>query len=157
MSMYMSFFFRAGDKFYPITSYSRSSAVYQTFSEVFYPDSIWEKVTPVTIDKLNAVRRGISKQIRSYQEAIKSCEKQIKMIGEMSSPLSEKVDVMQDFIQAIDNYEEEISQLKYARTFSTFLDDMIDEVDLSDEYDFNEQEYVYVGVEICKPTIEDIV
>lgn len=157
MSMYMCFFLRAGDKFYPITSYSRNSAVYQTFSEAFYPDLIWEKITPVTTDKLNAVRRGISKQIRSYQEAIKSCEKQIKMIGEMSNPLNEKVDAMQDFIQAIDDCEEGINQLKYARTFSTFLDDMIDEVDLSDEYDFNGQEYVYVGVEICKPTIEDIV
>lgn len=157
MSMYMSFFFRVEDKFYPITSYSRNSAVYQTFAEVISPNSIWEKITPVTTDMLNAIRRGISAEIHKYQEGIKSCERQIAIISDMNDPLNEKIDAMQGYIEAIDDYEDEIKELKYARTFTTFLDDMIDEIELSDEYDWNGQEYIYVGVEISKPTIEDIV
>ena len=158
MSMYMNFFLRGKDRFYPITSYSRSCVTYGVFSEVFGSGRLWEKVTPVTEDKLNIIMREIHSKIVKNQDVIKSYEKHLDIVKEMNNSAEEKIELINDYLAMINEYDEEIRDLKYTRTFVTFLNDMIDEVRYSDEEDgFNPDEYVYVGIEIGNPTEEDIV
>ena len=157
MSMYMNFFLRGKDRFYPITTYSRSAMVYSVFSRTFGSGRLWEKVAPITEDKLNLMLREISDDIRKNQDVIKSYEKYIDIIKTMSNSAEEKMELINNCLGMIEEYEEEIRDLRYTRTFITFLNDMIDEVRWSDEEDgFNPDEYIYVGIEISNPTEEDI-
>ena len=56
MSSYMCFFLRGKDDyFYPLGSYSRSSAIYEMFDEAGY--SNWESIRAITFRDIEVVRK----------------------------------------------------------------------------------------------------
>ena len=65
----MNFFIRGGDNFYPIGTYSRSTAIYEMFSEYWVVP--WEAITPITKFALADVEREVHDNIDGFNERIK--------------------------------------------------------------------------------------
>lgn len=159
MSMYMQFYVRGGDNFYPIGTYNRNSAVYEMFKEVGYGD--WEKIRAITVDGLVRVSKEINDNIRRWSEAILKLENKIALIKDTNRPIDEMLEQIDEYIETIDEYKDIIKHLESCDYFVCFLDDILSEAESTKYYDnvetIDPHKYVYVGIEVGSPTIEDVV
>lgn len=160
MSAYINFYLRGGDHFYPIGTYSRSSAIYEMFEE--YTMVPWEKIMPVTKNVLANVQRNINENIEGFRNHIKTTQETIECIKTMNNSVEEKMERLNEEINWITDLEERIEELERVKSFISVLDDMLREAEGSHYYEdksrwLDENMYVYVGIEVGDPTIESIV
>lgn len=153
MSMYMSFFLRGEDnKFYPIGTYSRNTAIYEVFSECNLGP--WEKIEPITEKGIDRVVTEVKNNISGFQNHISDYEKKIDLLTKMENSVEEKMEYIHEYTEYINDYKERIKELEYCKAFAYFISEIIEEYHWDN--DKNEEEYVYVGIEIGNPTEEDI-
>ena len=153
MSMYVNFFIRRGDDFIPISDYSRNSIIYQLVSD--YAE--YEKIKPLTIKSLQDLIARARKRKEEARKTIDHIKERIKNMRNLAETWDEALEYLEDYETAILEYEEEIKEARYAQHFFNFLEDIIDTVRYDSESKYNYNEYIYAGIEIGRPNMEDII
>lgn len=158
MSQYIQFFIRHNDDFLPIGTYSRSSAVFQ-MARCSVP---YESIHAVNSDTLNGWKRSAESEIEQIQECISTRKEFIEMTMQSNNPLDEKMEYVGDVHNEIAYMKEEIEDARDAIKYYEFLETLISE---AEETKYNDDEngvhldptqYVYAGIEVGYPTIDDI-
>ena len=160
MSAYIQFFIRGGnDNFYPIGTYSRSSAIYEMF-ENFIPD-MWGYITPITDELLNGVLYEVRSNTDKFYEAISDFDKKTEEVGMFENvSVLERMNLIEDYMEMKKEYRKRIDELDRCRIFIGILRDMLDETESTFYYDeietIDRNDYVYVGIEVGFPSSENI-
>lgn len=156
MSQYIHMFVRSDkDEFIPIHCTGRSSVIYDTFGD-YAP---YEKIAPVTEDMLNRIRDDINNRLKDYQDGIDKYNKKIDLITHMSGvSLDDKVEQINDYMNAIDECRDDMKQLEMANNYVSFLADILDEKDDSVRYyGGRDVPVIYMGIECgSNVTLDDI-
>lgn len=151
MSAYIQFFVRNENAFMPIGIYSRNNTVYQYFDE-YTP---WEKIKPVTRGLLNKVRDDINEDLAEVQKRYDRAKEMKEWIATLNNSLEEKMEYIENTEEVLSECREAIEQLTYTKHYLNFLDDVIESVEYEEYIDHNN--YLYVGIEVGNPTVDDIV
>ena len=158
MSQYIQFFIRHNDDFLPIGTYSRSSAIYQ-MGKFSVP---YEAIRAIDSDTLNGWKRSAESEIEQIQECISTRKEFIEMTMQSNNPLDEKMEYVGDVYNEIACMKEEIEDARDAIKYYEFLETLISEAEET-KYNYNENgvhldpaQYIYAGIEVGYPTIDDI-
>ena len=153
MSAYIDFFIRRGDEFIPISDYSRNSIIYRIANSY----AMWEKVSPLSKAGIEQMITEAERQQRAYQESIAETKTRIAQLKDLSCTWNEALEYLDEYEEAIQEYEQDIKEARYAKHFFGFLIDIIETVEYADKKEYDYNNYIYVGIEIGHPTVKDIV
>jgi hypothetical protein len=153
MSAYIDFFIRRGDEFIPISDYSRNSIIYRIANSY----AMWEKVSPLSKASIEQMITEAERQQRAYQESIAETKTRIAQLKDLSCTWNEALEYLDEYEEAIQEYEQDIKEARYAKHFFGFLIDIIETVEYADKKEYDYNNYIYVGIEIGHPTVKDIV
>ena len=158
MSAYIEFFIRHENSFLPIATYSRSDVVYQHFSD-YVP---YEAIKGIDRDMLRDVMEGVNADKQYFANAIKSIEEDIEMVSKFNAPIDEKMEQIRTMKSWIRENEEMLHELQRVEYFVAFLSDIIEETEYGHLSPYEPDRtvapngYVYVGIEVGMPTVDDI-
>ena len=158
MSAYIHFFVKIGENFAPIATFSRSTEIFQQF-ECYSP---WEKISPVSFQKLRSVRESLNDLIKEDERQIKVLEDEIEFLKTTKLGAEELLERYYSCTETIHDFEEGKDEYIHARSFVDFLIGIYDEANTDEKYGENPmglhaEEYIYVGCECGSyVTIKDI-
>lgn len=157
MSEYTQFFVRNGDNFLPIGTYCRSSKV----AEVFKYIAPYETIKPLTSSNLRSAREILREQIQDYDKSIERERDEIDFLRSCAMDNEERMERYRDSIEMINDYSDSKDECTHALSFIGFLEDILEEAQTERKFgenplQLNENSYVYVGIEVGYPTIENI-
>ena len=155
MSAYMSFFIRANDNFYPIGTYSRSTAIYEMFDEAGY--SNWESIRAITFTDIEAVRKENFSNVIGWKKLIKETENEIELVKSIEAPLDEKIDVIDRRLAELNEFKDKVDELVEVSSFCNFLETILEDIKYGSYESIDVDNYIYAGIEIGHPTVEDII
>lgn len=156
MSAYMCFFLRGkDDHFYPLGSYGRSTAIYEIFDEARY--SNWESISAITFKDIEVIRKENFSNAIGWKKLIKETENKIELIKSIEAPLDEKVDVIDRYSAELNGFKDKVDELAEVSSFCDFLETILEDIKYGDYEDIDVNNYIYVGIEIGHPTVEDII
>ena len=150
MSAYMDFFVRHGDDFIPLGDFSRNSIVYTTMIDC--ANVPWEKIIPLTSDNLRAAQTRAHKRNIDARGCIEILKDRIEEVKGFNNSVEEKLGQIEEYRDEIAEWRQEAEEARYAENYFYFLMDLIEAA--HDDIDANK--YIYAGIEIGRPTIEDI-
>lgn len=153
MSSYIQFFMRRGNEFIPLMTYSRSNTIYQIFEHILP----WEKIKAISYDTISEKIAECNSLVSKNEEKIKELNQKKTLIASFNNSIEEKMQVLFDIDEAIEEYNEDIAMGNRAAYICIFLQDLMEEVmygEESEKYDKNE--YIYGGYEVGTPTLNDI-
>ena len=150
MSVYINFFVRHGDDFIPLGDFSRNSIVYQTMKDC--TNVPWEKIIPLTLDNLQAAQIRVHKHSTNALDYINTLKDRIEEVKGFNNSVEEKLEQIEVYRGEIAEWQQEAEEARYAENYFYFLMDLIEAA--HDDIDANK--YIYAGIEIGRPTIEDI-
>ena len=151
MSAYIQFFIRNGEAFLPISIYSRGNALYHYFDE-YTP---WEKIKVVTRPLLNKIRDDVNEDILYHQKRYDRAKEMKEYVATMNNSMDEKMEWVENIEATLNDCCEEIKKAEYVKHYLNFLDDVIESVEYEENIDY--KNYLYVGIEVGNPTVDDIV
>ena len=135
MSSYISFWVKNKDGAVTrLCDFSRSSFIYQVAREVGiegkYDEqtdkNIWDRdkwAEPYTKANADEILTCLNKKIKSWKDSIKKIKEKIDMVKNMANtPLTEKLDVIDEYIASIDEYKLDLEQLEAAAIQINFLE-----------------------------------
>ena len=158
MSAYIEFFIRHGDDFCPIATYCRSDVVFQQFQD-YVP---YGAIKGVDRDMLRNIMEDVNADKKCSTNSIKSIESDIEMVSKFNAPIDEKMEQIRTMKSWIRESEEALHELQRVEYFIAFLGDIIEETEYGHLSHYEDgdtvapNEYVYVGIEVGMPTIDDI-
>lgn len=153
MSMYISFYIREKDTFIPIGSYSRSNAIFQ----IMRAEVPFERISAITKDDIFRCSFEVEKTIKEYKGRIEEEENLKKEIATYNNSVSEKREEIEEINRYIDDIKEEIADLTHASYYLYFLQEIIEEIEYGEQGEEDIKKRIYAGIEVFKPTIEDVV
>ena len=153
MSAYVDFFIRNKDDFIPIADYSRNSIIYSIIRD----DIPYEKIRAITAQDISEFINVAAGKIRDYEQGIRKEKECIKLIATFDNNVEEKLEVIAQREEGIEEYTQSIEECTYAKNFFSFLIELIDARRWEENSSININEYIYAGIEIGRPTVEDIV
>lgn len=151
MSAYIQFFVRNDEAFMPIGIYCRVNKIYQYFDE-YTP---WEKIKPITRPLLNKIRDDINDDILYYQKRYDRAKEMKEYVAGMNNSMDEKMEWIENIESTLDDCTKEMEEAKYVKHYLNFLDDIIESVEYEEHIEY--KNYLYVGIEVGSPTVDDIV
>lgn len=151
MSAYIQFFVRNENAFMPISIYSRNNTIYEYFDE-YTP---WGKIKPVTRGLLGKIRDNINEDLAATQKRYDYAKEMKEWIATLNNSLEEKMEYIENAEELLSECRETIEQLTYIKHYLNFLDDIIESVKYEEHIDH--KNYLYVGIEVGNPTVDDIV
>ena len=146
MSQYTHIFVRSDkDEFIPIRCARRGSVTYDTFGD-YAP---YGKIAPVTEDTLSRIRDDINNRLKECQDRIDRYNRRIDLVTRMTGvSIEDRVDHINEYMNDIDGYKEDMKQLEMANNYASFLADIIDEKgDGVRWYGGRDVPVIYIGVE----------
>ena len=157
MSQFIHFFVRSTDKLLPIRTASRSSHIFQSFSE-YAP---YEKVRAISMSMLKEIREEISEQIDKWTQEIEEERKDLQLIALFTNSVEDKIEAMKSAREALQGREETVEEMKVALAFTYFLMDMYEEAEDSnycykEEVRIDPTKYIYFGIECGIPSIKEV-
>ena len=159
MSQYINGYLRVSDdKFIPLFSYSRSSDFYQV-AQYYAP---YEKIRAISWDDLQEIHEKLEESYKNYEDLIKRYQDEIDFILKMNNDAEDKIELINDHLNSIDNIKEEMKNIPYWMGRVNMLEDIIEE-NRKSEYSENpisrdEDDIIYFGIETgYVVTLEDIV
>ena len=150
MSAYIQFFIRKDEAFMPIGSYCRSSAIYQAFDE-YIP---WEAIKALNEPLLDKIYGLVVDDINHHKEQIEKIKEHRAFIATFNNSIDEKMEMLENVEAMLHEYEEGLASLERVKAYICFLKDIIEDVTFTEHID--ENAYLYAGIEIGSPTVEDI-
>ena len=151
MSAYIQFFIRHDEAFMPIGIYIRGSKIYEYFDD-YIP---WEKIKRVTRPLLDKIRDNINDDILYYQKRYDRAKEMKEYVAGMNNSMEEKMEWVENIEATLGDCCEEIEKAEYVKHYLNFLDDIIESVEYEKHIDY--KNYLYVGIEVENPTVDDIV
>ena len=149
MSSYVSFWVKNKDgAITRLCDFSRSSFIYQAAREAGiegkYDEqtdkNIWDRdkwAEPYTKANADEIFTCLNEKIKSWKDSIEKIKEKIDMIKNMANtPLTEKLDVIDEYIMSIDEYKLDLEQLEAAAAQINFLEIIRDTV----SYGMSEEE-----------------
>ena len=149
MSSYVSFWVKNKDGAVTrLCDFSRSSFIYQAAREAGiegkYDEqtdkNIWDRdkwAEPYTKANADEIFTRLNEKIKSWKDSIEKIKEKIDMIKNMANtPLTEKLDVIDEYIMSIDEYKLDLEQLEAAAAQINFLEIIRDTV----SYGMSEEE-----------------
>ena len=76
-------------------------------------------------------------------------------IATMNKYMDEKMEWIENIEATLSDCCEEIEKAEYVKHYLNFLDDIIESVEYEEHIDH--KNYLYVGIEVGSPTVDDIV
>ena len=149
MSAYMDFFVRYGDDFIPLGDFSRNTIIYHTIMDC--TNVPWEKIIPLTLDDLQAAQTRAHKQNTDALDYIDTLKDRIEEVKSFNNSVEEKLEQIEVYKGEIEEWRQEAEEARYAENYFYFLADLIESA-----YDIDADKYIYAGIEIEQPTVEDI-
>ena len=151
MSVYIHFFVRAGDTFCPIATYCRSSKVYEIFHRAPY-----EQITVLDKSTLSDYFNEATIMRDNIKEHIVLYEKRIETITRFENSAEEKLELIMEEEELIEEANDELRETEDAICFIGFLISILSEVLYEAPLGIFKNQYLYYGVECYRPTIKDI-
>lgn len=151
MSAYIQFFVRNDEAFMPISIHPRGSRLYQYFDE-YTP---WEQIKPITRPLLSKIRDDVNDDILYFQKRYDRAKEMKEYVAGMNNSMEEKMEWIENIEATLGDCCEEIKKAEYVKHYLTFLDDIIESVEYEEYIDH--KAYLYVGIEVGSPTVDDIV
>lgn len=151
MSTYIQFFVRNDEAFMPVGTYCHVNKIYHYFDE-YTP---WEKIKPVTRPLLNKIRDNINDDILEQQKRYNRAKEMKEYVAGMNNSMDEKMEWIENIEATLRDCREEIEEAEYVKHYLNFLDDIIESVEYEEHIDH--KNYLYVGIEVGNPTVNDIV
>ena len=151
MSAYIQFFIRNENAFMPIGIYCRSSHIYKYFDD-YTP---WEKIKHVTRPLLDKIRDNVNDDILEQQKRYDRAKEMKEYVAGMNNSMDEKMEWIENIEATLEDCCEEIKKAEYVKHYLNFLDDIIESVEYEEHIDY--KNYLYVGIEVGNPTVDDIV
>lgn len=151
MSAYIQFFIRHDEAFMPIGIYCRTSKIYEYFDD-YTP---WEKIKCVTRPLLNKIRDNVNDDILCFQKRYDRAKEMKEYVAGMNNSMEEKMEWIENIEATLNDSREEIKTAEYVKHYLSFLDDIIESVEYEEHIDY--KSYLYVGIEVGNPTVDDIV
>jgi len=152
MSAYVDFFIRNKDDFISIADYSRNSMIYSIVNN----DVPYEKIRAITTQDISRFINVAAEKIEEYNRKIYKGKEQIKFVATFNNSIEEKLEVIAQYEEGIEEYTQSIEEYNYAKNFFSFLIELIDARRWEKNSSVNINEYIYAGIEIGRPTVEDI-
>lgn len=152
MSAYIHFFVRVEDKFCPIATYCRSSQVF----ELMHLRAPYEHIKALNSDALTNYEIKAKEILDEWNARKRKYEKRKEIIATFNNSVEEKMEMIHDSDEAIEEIEYEISEAEFVIKFIYFLEHIIREVDYNAPEGIDKDNYLYYGIECYRPTVEDI-
>lgn len=149
MSAYVDFFIRNGNDFIPLGDFSRNSIVYHTITDC--TNVPWEKIIPLTLDNLQVAQTCAHKQNTDALDYINTLKDRIEEVKSFNNSVEEKLEQIEMYRDEIEECRQEAEEARYAEDYFYFLADLIESA-----HDIDADKYIYAGIEIGQPTVEDI-
>ena len=153
MSVYIHFFIRRGDEFIPLGDYSRNSIIYSIANSYV----IWEKVRPLSKNDIEQMISEAEHRQRAYKTEIAGIKVKIAQLKDLSCTWNEALEYLDEYEEAIQEFEQDIKEARYAKHFFGFLIDIIETIQYADKKEYDYNNYIYAGIEIGAPTVGDII
>ena len=147
MSTYVDFFVRHGDDFIPLGDFGRDSIIYRTM----YANAPWEKIIPLTLDDLEAAQTRAHKFSTNALSYIDILKNRIEDVKGFNNSIREKLEQIEEYNGEIEEWQQEAEEARYAENYFYFLANLIEVA-----HNIDANKYIYAGIEIGRPTIEDI-
>lgn len=156
MSIYANFFIRINDIFVPIASLSKNS----TLGSIFITKGPWGKVRPITKEELVDVMNKIKNEQDLFNKKISEIEKERDYIVGICDSISEKIEVIERYKEEINDYKEGIEEHKCEVHTLAMYYQLTNEIEFAEQdklpFKADSTKYLYYGIEISHPTLEDI-
>ena len=145
MSCYIHFFVKVGDEFAPISSFSRSTKIYELFEYV----APWEKVRPLSEARLRKVLSDAIERVQELNKKLDEMPARKALIASFNNAVDEKMEALSDLEENECYLGEELDEMQRAVEFVRFLIWIVDEASGAAYEDtrFNSEKYLYVGME----------
>lgn len=157
MSCYTSVFLRKRNEFIELSCTSRNSEISQAFENISVP---FERIRAISKEEINDLIDKTYKEVKSYEEMIAAARNKIEMIKNFNNSAEEKITAINDELDYISELEEELGWKRHAHSFMCILNNTYETAQYtSDDYEtsgVDVHNFIYVGMEISNPTIEDI-
>ena len=150
MSAYVDFFIRNKDEFIPIADYSRNSIIYPIMIDC--ANVPWEKIIPLTLNNLQAAQTRAHKHGTDALDHIDTLKDRIEEVKGFNNSVEEKLEQIEVYRGEIAEWQQEAEEARYAENYFYFLADLIEAA----HDDIDADKYIYAGIEIGRPTVEDI-
>lgn len=147
MSEYAHFFIRHKNEFIPLGTYGRSTFTFDTVHH-YAP---WEKIKVVTTQVLDNFIQDANEYIQECEKRRQNYEQRKQLIATFNNSINEKMDVIHDCDESIEELTDLINEAVDTCALFRFFRYRI--VTASD----NPNDCLYVGLEISKPTLEDVI
>lgn len=145
MSSYASFFVRSENNLVPIGSFSRNSQIYQSIQH-YAP---YEKIGPLSEDFIEKCRNSTKEIIADYRSHLNECHKMIdEVIPKCNNSLEEKIESIEGYKNQIEDWQDGIDDLIFAKGFFNFLLCILDDIPYDWQKKYNRDEYIFVGIEV---------
>ena len=152
MSAYVDFFIRNKDDVISIADYSRNSMIYSIVNN----DVPYEKIRAITTQDISRFINVAAEKIRECEQGIREEKERIKLVATFNNNIEEKLEVIAQREGSIEEYTQSIEECTYAKNFFSFLTELINARRWEKNSSVNINEYIYAGIEIGWPTVEDI-
>ena len=157
MSEYTQFFIRNGDNFLPIGTYCRGTKVAEAFRYI----APYEAIKSLTVSNLRSARDELREQIADYDRVAQREREEIDFLRSCAMDNDERMERYRDSVEMINDCSDFKDECAHALSFIGFLEDILEEAETERKFgenplQLNENSYVYVGIEVGYPTIENI-
>lgn len=146
MSSYINFYLKVEDKYCPIGTYSRSCPEYHFFKN-FVP---YEEIAPITIKKLQAIIEDIEFTINNEMKSIGRYSLNIKYIKTFNNSISEKMELIEDYRDTINELKEDLEANKNCLNFVNWLIEILTDVEYNsyaEKHGITQDNYLWIGIE----------
>jgi DNA repair ATPase RecN len=165
MSCYANLFIRLNDEFVPVGDFSRNSRLFGYFESM---GASYEKIVGISIADCESMMDSIKDDIKEEEDYIARRKQEMELVAKIDRPIDEILEVINECQNAINAANEEISELRYALHYIEIIKEQSESVrdEIAYQNRYPEEypnplesvgEYLYyVGIEIGRPTIDDI-
>ena len=151
MSAYIQFFIRHNDDFLPIGVFSRANVVYQVFNSI----APWEKLRPISTMHLNEAAKEVNELINRDKKALARLDEREKLVATFNNSVEEKLEALADYGEYKNEVVKELESEEGARAYIHMLYNVLDSIEYDKRFDMGA--YLYVGIEVGDPTVEDLI
>ena len=150
MSQYIEFFVKSKeDNFTCIDAYSRSNLIYRLLSDdMNVPYGKVKKITSAFLKEALNILEGYRKNTIERQENEKE---NINRIASFNNSAQEKIDLIYEIQEILDEYQASLDEMDAAMWFLRIM------LSIVDNLEYEKDAGLYCGVEVGRPTLEDIV
>ena len=147
MSSYISFYLKVEDKYCPLGFYSKSCSEYRFFKD-FVP---YEKVAPLTLEKLASVKEDVEFSISNKKEAIIRHSNNVELIKTFNNSAEDKLKLIEHNLEVIEEFKEGLEEDNECLTFINFLINILTDVSYdayANNHGIKADNYLWAGIEV---------